>query len=112
MKTTSVNVTVPLSITYELADMSIDLDCKVNALVHPGDPGCYRTPNGDGWPASGPEVDVLDIAIADTDCDGNQVVVSQEMRTWCLSYLNADGYERLLDAACEAANEKCQRCDD
>lgn len=39
--------------------------CTVTATVYAGDPGCYRTPNGDGWPPTGPEVEIVSVEVHD-----------------------------------------------
>lgn len=106
MRTSSVTVTFPLTITYEDAEQSIDLDCKISAMLNPGDPGCYRTPNGDGWPSTSPTVDLLDVVIDDTDCDGEPVAVTPEMQAYCRDYLEGAGYDRMFEAANEAASER------
>jgi hypothetical protein len=36
------------------------VEVSVQYVVHPGDPGCRYTANGDGWPPSPPEVEVSD----------------------------------------------------
>lgn len=105
MRTSSVIVKFPLSITYEDAERSIDLDCRIEATINPGDPGCYRTPNGDGWPATGPSIDLLSVTIADTDCEGDPVNVTPEMHAYCREYLEGTGRDRLFEAACESIDD-------
>lgn len=38
----------------------------------PGDPGCWRTANGDGWPASPPEIEWISKCIKLTFADGTE----------------------------------------
>lgn len=41
------------------APKCIQIDFKVDYTYHPGDPGCRYTANGDGWPPSGPEIELF-----------------------------------------------------
>lgn len=41
----------------------IEVEYEINYVIDPGDPGCYRTPNGDGWPSSPACVEMTKLTI-------------------------------------------------
>jgi hypothetical protein len=51
----------------------------VTYVVHPGDPGCRYTANGDGWPPEPPEVEVVSWRLLRVVAGGADVVVHPEL---------------------------------
>lgn len=41
----------------------VEVEYEMEYTVDPGDPGCWRTPNGDGWPSSPPCIEMTSLTI-------------------------------------------------
>lgn len=64
------------------ADVAVTLDYEID----PGDPGCWRTANGDGWPATPPSVELCGFAIDDVraTCGLPRPVTADVLEAVCL----------------------------
>lgn len=52
---------------FPFRERQIDVVANLVFRCEPGDPGCYRTPNGDGWPPTPPEYELQSIRIVRTE---------------------------------------------
>jgi len=59
--------------------------------ITPGDPGCWRTPNGDGWPPSGPEVEYYPKCIRLEFVNGEKRIPTPEEAKQAEDWLNRQG---------------------
>ena len=41
----------------------VEVEYEMEYTVDPGDPGCWRTANGDGWPSSPPSIEMTSLTI-------------------------------------------------
>jgi hypothetical protein len=41
----------------------VEVEYEMEYTVDPGDPGCWRTPNGDGWPSSPASIEMVNLEI-------------------------------------------------
>ncbi|RDJ34930.1 MAG: hypothetical protein DWQ19_08840 [Crenarchaeota archaeon] len=88
------------------------IDLELDYTYQPGDPGCWRTSNGDGWPATGPDIDwatrcvrlhfKIDPPIAPTEEEAKQAA------KWYDDYLTEYDSEldRIYDAICHLEETK------
>ena len=51
---------------FQFRERQIDVVANLVFRCEPGDPGCWRTPNGDGWPPTPPEYELQSVRIART----------------------------------------------
>ncbi len=73
----------------------VTLELSIDYVVHPGDPGCRHTANGDGWPPTPPEVDVINWSICRVvSFDGREVFGSErllsQLKVWVSERIDSD----------------------
>lgn len=93
--------------------------CTVTANVYAGDPGCRYTKNGDGWPPTGPEVEIVSVEVHDIvvycfpnfdqgvsldSRDEHLPMLLKSYAAWCKDRVESD--DDFVEAACVAAGEQ------
>ena len=78
-----------------------DAYVPVEYELDPGDPGCYRTRNGDGWPEIPPSVTIIRVFLNGRWCDAEDVFDADTLDRWSTEILEQIGDEQ---AAAEEAH--------
>lgn len=74
--------------------------------VTPGDPGCHTMKNGDpGWPASGPECEILSIGLSDI---GRKAAIDLDPILWPMLGFRRDECAKIEEKALEMASRKAE----
>lgn len=85
------------------------IEYEIEYLWYPGDPGCRYTPNGDGWPPSGPEVDwEAKCVLLTFNLDEDTEPTTEEAKM-AKDWLEKDThvlYNKIYDMICEDMDER------
>lgn len=67
------------------------VEAELYYTIDPGDPGCYRTPNGDGWPEIPASVSLDAISILRVSSpDGEAIELTQEQEEAVVKFVDED----------------------
>ena len=104
---------LPITIPWELSEFSFcgelyDVVISVTLRFEPGDPGCYRTPNGDGWPPTWPTVDLEQVRIVRADPPVDHEEFERTVRAYVYEMHECDTKEwnKLVDTASQEIVER------
>lgn len=102
-----------ISYSHDAEDIGQRLDFDIEYIAYPGDPGVYRTRNGDGWPPSPAECEILSarcMRIIDETTDRKpEQREAEDVGKWFVEQINgSDELREEIEEKCfEAAGESC-----
>jgi hypothetical protein len=90
-------MTHTLTLIDEADDLRLnrcEVEVEIAYDIDPGDPGCWRTANGDGWPSTPPTAEIRRIEVKEvTSPDGLPRPVTlgvlDEVHTWASNKIEA-----------------------